>query len=165
MSPLISLLELDSPIAGAMDVFSYPNTTEISANPSASVVGRSIWCPKCGYQKSGKRSCCARGGDWFQNCGDVGDTKFDHTWAEGIKACEGLAGATSVKTPQQRMPHRVGMDAYPLNNNQTRNINHQHPNIARDDGIVNAGVTNSEDCVGFAAAWISAVYVISHREM
>ena len=46
-------------------------------------------CPKCGtVKKSGKRSCCARGGGWFKNCGDVGDTKFDHTWAEGIQACK-----------------------------------------------------------------------------
>ena len=49
-------------------------------------------CPKCGaIKKSGERerSCCARGGAWFKNCGDVGDTKFDHTWAEGIQACKG----------------------------------------------------------------------------
>ena len=46
-------------------------------------------CPKCGtVKKSGKRSCCARGGGWFKNCGDVGDMKFDHTWAEGIQACK-----------------------------------------------------------------------------
>ena len=47
-------------------------------------------CSKCGSTKqSGKQSCCARGGAWFENCGDVGDTQFDHTWAEGIKVCEG----------------------------------------------------------------------------
>ena len=47
-------------------------------------------CPQCGSaNKSGKRSCCARGGAWFQNCGDTGDTQFDHTWTEGIQACEG----------------------------------------------------------------------------
>ena len=46
-------------------------------------------CPKCGTtKKSGELSCCARGGAWFKNCGDVGDTKFGHTWAEGIQACE-----------------------------------------------------------------------------
>ena len=46
-------------------------------------------CPKCGIaKKSGKLSCCARGGAWFKKCGDAGSTKFDHTWAEGIQACE-----------------------------------------------------------------------------
>ena len=46
-------------------------------------------CPKCGsIKKSGQRSCCARGGSWFQKCGDVGDSRFVHTWAEGMQACE-----------------------------------------------------------------------------
>ena len=38
-------------------------------------------------KKSDKRSCCARGGAWFKNCGDADETKFDHTWLEGIQAC------------------------------------------------------------------------------
>ena len=47
-------------------------------------------CPKCGTTKaSGKRSCCARGGAWFKNCGGAGDSQFDHTWAEGMQACNG----------------------------------------------------------------------------
>ena len=46
-------------------------------------------CPKCGStNKSGKLSCCARGGAWFKKCGDAGDTQFDHTWSEGIHACK-----------------------------------------------------------------------------
>ena len=46
-------------------------------------------CLKCGTtKKSGKQSCCARGGDWFKQCGDAGDQKFDHTWAEGIQSCK-----------------------------------------------------------------------------
>ena len=47
-------------------------------------------CYKCSNtKKSGKRSCCAHGGTWFKNCGNAGDIEFDHTWAEGIKVCEG----------------------------------------------------------------------------
>ena len=46
-------------------------------------------CPKCSIaEESGKPSCCARGGSWFKQCGDAGDTKFYHTWAEGIQACK-----------------------------------------------------------------------------
>ena len=46
-------------------------------------------CSKCGFVKtSGKRSCCARGGAWFKNCGDSKNIKFDHTWAQGIQACK-----------------------------------------------------------------------------
>ena len=45
-------------------------------------------CTKCGItKKSGKMSCCGHGGSWFGNCGSAGDTKFDHTWYEGLQAC------------------------------------------------------------------------------
>ena len=54
------------------------------ANPVATA------CSECGTsKKTGELSCCVRGGDWFKNCGNPGDTKFDHTWAEGIEACKG----------------------------------------------------------------------------
>ena len=46
-------------------------------------------CPKCGIAKiSGRLSCCARGGAWLRKCGDAGDSNFDHTWIEGIRACQ-----------------------------------------------------------------------------
>ena len=45
-------------------------------------------CRKCGTNKGGKRSCCGRGGSWFGKCGDEGDSKFDHTWADGMRACK-----------------------------------------------------------------------------
>ena len=51
-------------------------------------------CTKCGTIKksgkqSGKRTCCARDGAWFKNCGDKGDLSFAHTWVEGVQACKG----------------------------------------------------------------------------
>ena len=33
-------------------------------------------------------SCCGRGGSWFGRCGITGGIKFDHTWSEGLQACE-----------------------------------------------------------------------------
>ena len=45
-------------------------------------------CSKCVTNKAGKSTCCARGGSWFQKCGDPGDSKFEHTWAEGLLACK-----------------------------------------------------------------------------
>jgi len=46
-------------------------------------------CPKCGnMEKSGKISCCGRGGSWFGNCASAGNTKLDHTWHEGVQACK-----------------------------------------------------------------------------
>ena len=46
-------------------------------------------CSKCvRVKKSGKISCCGRGGSWFGNCGSAGNTKLHHTWYEGIQACK-----------------------------------------------------------------------------
>ena len=54
-------------------------------------------CSKCGtIKKSGELSCCVRGGDWFKNCGNPGDKKFDHTWSEGIQACSGAGKSFAV---------------------------------------------------------------------
>ena len=65
-----------------------------SGNKNSSIAMRrpridNVACPKCGTTKtSGRLSCCARGGAWFKNCGDVGDAKFSHSWIEGIQACK-----------------------------------------------------------------------------
>ena len=64
-------------------------------------------CPKCGTTKYGKLTCCARGGSWFQKCGDLGDRKFEHTWAEGIQACTNCSSSLLVKTPAQDRRNRV----------------------------------------------------------
>ena len=62
---------------------------EATMTTSQSEGSRDSKCPKCSdNKKSGALSCCARGGSWFKNCGDAGDSKFDHTWAEGIQACK-----------------------------------------------------------------------------
>ena len=46
-------------------------------------------CPKCGtFAKSGRASCCAPGGAWYNNCGGAGDRKADHSWLEGMTACK-----------------------------------------------------------------------------
>ena len=63
---------------------------ESPAKTSPSMV-QSSGCAKCGTsKKSGKRSCCARGGAWFRNCGDGSDARFDHTWTDGIEACTSM---------------------------------------------------------------------------
>ena len=63
--------------------------TETPATMSPSVGGSSDKCSKCGtIKKSGTRSCCARDGAWFKNCGDAGDKNFGHTWLEGIQTCK-----------------------------------------------------------------------------
>ena len=56
-------------------------------------------CFECGrIRKSGKTSCCARGGSWFGNCGRADDKNatFEHTWYEGIRACNGRQSPVAV---------------------------------------------------------------------
>ena len=58
-------------------------TATISATVTSSA------CNECGtIQKSGKMSCCGRGGSWFGNCGNAGNAKFGHTFYQGIQVCK-----------------------------------------------------------------------------
>ena len=82
-------------------------------------------CPKCGTaRKSGKRSCCARGGAWFKNCGDVRDSKFNHTWSDGVQACRGFGNEESVASSVQVMFRQTGVIVLPPNT--TTGQNHYH---------------------------------------
>ena len=77
-------------------------------------------CLKCGITKnSGKHSCCVRGGAWFKYCGDAGDKQFEHTWAEGIWACEGFETSLQVQSPLQSMVRHVGITVYLRNAGST----------------------------------------------
>jgi len=70
-------------------------TSSVTTAPITTVIGRV--CPKCGTKKdSGKPSCCVPGGSWFKKCGNAGDSNFEHTWLEGIQACEPGAQTSSV---------------------------------------------------------------------
>ena len=74
----------------------YPTSktlTPIATGETTAAVDGKV-CPKCGInKKSGKRSCCAAGGAWASNCGETGNTDFDHTWLEGRQACEGTSAS------------------------------------------------------------------------
>merc|ERR1712032_818518 len=65
-------------------------------------------CPKCGTDKSGKHSCCSRGGSWFKKCGKPGDSKYVHTWAEGVQACKAKPEQVqNAQTAQQQTVYSV----------------------------------------------------------
>ena len=116
-------------------------------------------CVKCGiYKKSGKRSCCARGGDWFKNCGDAGDTQFNHTWAEGIQACEDFATIVSLESPRQDMFRHGGVVVHPLHAPRSRNTS--QAKIDLRDTIFNAGTQDSKVYVGFAKVTASMCVVV-----
>ena len=69
-------------------------------------------CPKCGtIAKSGKMSCCGRGGSWFKTCGGVGNTKLQHTWHEGIQACKTPSQSKKVIRHQLNGAQQKGIDS------------------------------------------------------
>ena len=124
-----------------------PRTTMPSVAIQTSTTAR-VRCPKCGTtKKSAKRSCCARGGAWFKNCGDSDDSKFDHTWVEGMQACRGLRGSDSVESQEQVMMHGVGGTVYGLNVSQSVNATKLHTTINSADGVSSADVDYCDDCV------------------
>ena len=92
-------------------------------------------CPKCGtLKKSGKRSCCAPGGTWFQNCGDGSNSNVDHTWFEGIQACVDLEAKTQAM---------LDREANKLNQNVDSSDGAVHTNFRGYYELMNVGVTIS----------------------
>ena len=108
-------------------------------------------CLKCGtFKKSGKRSCCARGGTWFRKCGDVGDAKLEHTWADGMQACRAFASSVSHGSRQQvKLPH-VGVSAYTPSTTQLRVVASKRTNAWPSDRMFDAGIMDPEQRVGLA---------------
>ena len=109
---------------------------------SLSAVSSNSKCVKCGTTgKSGALSCCARGGSWFNKCGDTGDTEFDHTWADGIHACRNFATLTSVQSPLQVTLDDEGVILHQLGT-QSPNDTRQHTRSFSRDSVTNVGTAN-----------------------
>ena len=69
-------------------------------------------CPKCvTIAKSGKPSCCGRGGSWFRNCGGGGNKRFKHTWKEGIYACKARSRSKTALAQQNNGVQPKDMDS------------------------------------------------------
>ena len=130
--------------------------TEAPATTSASGVSGKE-CSKCGIiKKSGKFSCCASGGAWYNDCGDVRNPSFGHTWLEGIQACTHLSlfsSKTEVLVRHER-----------LNATLERNNLQQKPIDFTGDRTPSLGTTN---CIGFCSLlkviiFMSIVGIILH---
>ena len=68
-------------------------------------------CLKCGIiKKSGKTSCCGRGGSWFRNCGGAGVSKLRHTWYEGIQTCKTRPQSKAVIEQYLNATQEKGID-------------------------------------------------------
>ena len=58
-------------------------------------------CLTCGIvTKSGKLSCCARGGSWFGKCGAPSEKKRQYAWHEGIEACKARQSRAAIAQVQ-----------------------------------------------------------------
>ena len=69
----------------------------ISKAVVSSTIATTRMCPICGtFKKSGRVSCCAPGGAWYQKCGGTGSRSVEHTWIEGTEACERKFEATCM---------------------------------------------------------------------
>ena len=124
-------------------------SADAPATTSASVPSSKV-CPQCGINtKTGKRSCCARGGSWFKNCGDADDTQFDHTWAEGIQVCKSSENRVSMKAVMLR---HMAVSIYPQSSDQGRNSTQEQTSIYRVGSVSTVGITDCEDFVGVSRA-------------
>ena len=56
-------------------------------------------------------SCCGRGGAWFKNCGGIGSAKLQHTWYEGIQACEARPQSKTVTGEEVGGVRQKGIDS------------------------------------------------------
>ena len=118
--------------------------------PPGTSTSTSAKCPKCGTNpNSGKPSCCVRGGAWFENCGDAGDSDFDHTWAEGLRACKGVTekAQTQVLLPRFTVANQTRNNVEHQTNDFVTNVspvervfNVHTDNSMCYDGIINLGV-------------------------
>ena len=114
-------------------------------------------CTKCGtIKKSGKLSCCARGGSWFKNCGESGDTKLDHTWVEGIQACNSVASSVLVKA----QPITDRLRSITPRVNKSRNVSRQPTILKQIGSTVPMSNTGYTDCDGVTRIVISVCFLL-----
>ena len=145
-------------------VFGYYYTSTIPTEAVTTTILIRKTCNKCGIlKKSGKLSCCARGGDWFKNCGDVGGSNFDHTWVEGTQACTRFTSLSSVESPGLLMLHyeRTNLNTTAKSSND----NHHHTEMYPVTGVSGTSTTaNTEDCVELNQVFtcVSVLFISLH---
>ena len=123
-------------------------------------LSRSDGCAKCASNKVGKYSCCARGGAWFKNCGDAGDTHFNHTWVEGIQACKHLEASFSMNSSLQVMLDHAGTIFRSISTAQSRNEARNHTNNTRPS-VVSDGGSADKHCVHLGKFFVFICFLCS----
>ena len=118
-------------------------TTITASVPLAITSGE---CPRCSRsKKSGKRSCCARGGAWFKSCGDTGDMSFDHSWAEGIQACKGFVTSVSVHSALKLTSLPAIVTDYPIHSGYSQYITQNQIHIGRFGSLPKTDSTGGDE--------------------
>ena len=139
--------------------------TEAVTASSVSAV-RDKRCPKCGVKKSGTLSCCARGGTWFNNCGDEEDINADHTWTDGIHACKGAVSLFLNSNQQPQIILRKKPTHAQLNDARTQNdLQHKTiDSIILKSGMSTVGIRNfGEFCsLSKVTVFISILSIVRH---
>ena len=95
------------------------------------------------------------------SCGASGDTQFDHTWIEGIRACEGFTTELSVSSAPQVILRHVEVVGYPPNTAKTRNDTQRQENISRAGIMSYAGITDSDNCAELAKSTLYICALLS----
>ena len=79
-------------------------------------------CSECtAFKNFGKRSCCAPGGAWFNQCGNHGDPHVSHTWVEGMQACNEFLSESPGEASAHGMLLHEMVIIQTLNTSQQRN--------------------------------------------
>ena len=143
------------------------SATTTTTRTSAAAIG-STKCPKCGtVRKSGKLSCCARGGAWFEKCGGAGHSNFDHTWVEGVQACTHFDSLLPIEAPVQIMLLHEKTNTQPTNKTLLEQGFKQHADIYPTGNIFNTDTADSEDNdeVTNVVAFTSLFFIIVSVQM
>ena len=109
-------------------------------------------CPSCGtIKKSGKKSCCGRGGSWFENCGGTGNAKYPHTWYDGIQACKTRSPSKAVIGQHSNVAKHKFIDFS------------QSADIANDDTIVFQAIERNTPTLPMSVTTVSTHPSVSTR--
>ena len=136
---------------------------EVLPTTSATSINSRRRCPKCGkVKKSGKLSCCARSAAWFQKCGDANDSTFDHTWFEGVQACDGFTNFLSFTEPAQVMRHHGTIISQSANKTWPRNFINERDHIRPTDTVSTDGTEDTEESFKLAknVALTSLLFIV-----
>ena len=120
-------------------------------------------CAKCAtVKRSGKRSCCAPGGAWFNKCGNTDNKDVDYSWVEGIRACNTYAVSFSGNEQSQLM---LNHDAMRDRSNATRGQNGTKQDVVNVGGVGGESETVDTDCECLdeftkTMSWISFSFII-----